>query len=395
MYGSHKAMVETAVVDEGSALFASEYYIRHMEGLSDEKYLLWGFSDFQRLTPELRKMFPGSSTTGLGYFGNGSTSFKLSADNARLRLTTYSPLENMSDAERRYALTAPPAGPLRSLNYIDRHSIYSYATNHFDGLSLIEQSVEAFKDVEGLGLSQELVETRLSDSSAVLGFDPKNDLLAILGPELAISIANVPQDAVQTGTFGGDLLLLVGVKDRALMEENLTTFESVLQNNFAPPANQQPNAAPSPRVVKSERVGETDVRTLDVEALRKNAISPSWALTPDNLMLITLQKKTLVSALSIASGGSKESILADSRFDRVAAESGENRHALMMLPLSRLTSLAGLSDAFTGPIASDAKRAEAVQLVKILSLINEVVVSTTYRPKGKKQESMIFFAKSE
>ncbi len=386
-YGTQKRFVESAVANEGGVLFQSTYYHSFMEELRGEDADLWVFGEpiwlldlvpRERILPVVRTFFEHPPPLGM----------KARADSEGLHCITFVPQGEMGAAQRRFTLAAPPAGRLAVLDFLPGNSEFLYATNSFDGVYLFESVLTHLEGQENdLPLSAEALSHAMETSIDLLGFDIETDLLANVGPDLAIGLWRNEQAA---GDEPGlpDLVFVSNLRDPERVQDVLLILEEVIDNSLPPaaPAGQtgQGEAPPPPPLFTEETIEGQTVRIANPERLGNDetGLRPAYTVTRGSMFVLGFSEEALRLALR-AGREEAPSIRQDDLYTTHAAVSGGewNTHWFVRPPVVREYSF--LFDFLPVELPG--------MIVDPPGMVDSFSLGGRYSPTGARREVLIHF----
>lgn len=384
-YSTMRLGLESALNNEGRTLFDSEFFVRSMSNLSGVESQLWAFGEMTDAAPLLETLLPRDSAASVGSMSAKVAASKLNIQKDRVQVSTFVHQDDMPMAQRRYAMTAPPAGDVRILNYFGADTLALTATNHFDGLSLLETMAAELGKVPGAPITPDRVEEGLRGFSTMLGFDLRNDLLANLGPHLGFSLKELDLSG-PTPRF--DFLLATSVKDQGRFGNFLEAAKKALDGITAPPAGQQAPAGASPYRSETYQGATLDIYTLPLGPGAE--VTPTFTLTPDGIFLFALSESTVKGAIDLSRGGGN-SVLQGDTLRRLAESAGTSRNSVAVLDMARL--MAPLEEQIGAALLTNnnlsTTRRQA--MLELLKSTKSVGMATTYKANGKKDDVLLFF----
>jgi len=368
VYSTNQKALESALSDDGRAMFTSAYFDRFSKGLPKNETAPWMLGELDRLSPII------SSVTGLPDFVTAqilppSGATQLAAGVDRLEITTFIPQTELKGEPRRYALAAPPASRVAFSDMVPANPLVGYATAHFDGIAFLDAALAMIDSLPGRAGTGEKVNKGLEESRGELGFDPRTDLLATLGPDMAIYLSEFTPAEDPTGmpkAFSG--VFVAGVRDEA----RFTRIVKLLEERLSPPP-------PTPK--SKDEPAPTPVNPIQTEqfqgiAIRSVASPPvSWALTSDRFYVGT-STVAIKEAIDVAADPAKAQTSTDS-WKVASAVQDASRTSVLGASGSRFASLFPTLPA---------------EWQAVLTAAEYVSVSTTYRTEGKKQQLVVLTA---
>lgn len=245
LLSSNQAALESAVEDGGRALFTSAYFDRFSKGVARFSHELWVFGETGRAAPAI------STITGIPALVTSSflpeaSIILVGANKEGIEVASFIPGQDLKGEQRRYALAAPPPGPLPAAGYAPANSLTSYTTNHFDGITYLDNILTFIDGLPGMTGTKQNVTTRLDRSRTELGFDPRTDFLANLGPEMTAFV-----QALEPGEnpFGLPKSASAGMVTWVKDPERFSRILRLLEDQISPPAPTAKDAnspAPTP-----------------------------------------------------------------------------------------------------------------------------------------------------
>lgn len=400
IWSNQRESLESTLRDEGKAIYSSEYFKRYMDELKNDPGKVWIFGEAAQAAP-IAKLEDVSVPAG----ENLTLGAKVDADKSRLKVTTFQHQEDMPSAEKRYTLTAPNGGDISILNYLPENTSAFFGTNHFDGpsmLEVIEEEAKAKGDEES-PFSAKSIDEKVQSGKALLGFDAKEDILANIGPELAIGITQTGQAKDEQYPF--DLFAVFHVKNRDRFEAVLKTLEdSVGSASAAPtPRKRQPKSAdpnavtptptpePTPAVQTEDFEGETIRFAASVPGAPSmmSNLQPGYAFTSDDYFIFALKKDTIKGVIS-ASKGSKG--IADAPLMKdVNSQLGGSHNDLILIDGVAVYDILSKQKESTAGFGGAGVNASFEKLLKYLGTIRSFSAATTYSAAGEKQEIVLLF----
>jgi hypothetical protein len=241
----------------------------------------------------------------------------------------------------------------------------AYATSYFDGIHAFDSILKLIDRVPGRAGTARTVTTALEASRSELGFDPKTDFLAGLGPEMAIYVTSL-----KTGAEGLSApkevegAFVAQVRDHARFSRIVRLLEERIS---PPPPPRQPNAPaePAPNPITSEEVGDVTIRSVAVPPM-------AWALSNDRFYVGT-SPSAVREALGLATSA-EGNITTTNDWRGASAAQEAARTSVFVADGTRLLDL--FQD-----ISAEWKAVAAG--MEYLS------VATIYRPEGRKQQLVI------
>ncbi len=389
VWSNLKLGLDSAVSDEGRALFASEFFKRSMDSLSKESGQAWAFGDVTAYQAALASATP--PVAGTVTPTRSSSAYKLQIGKDFAKLSSFTHQDDMPMAKRRYAMTSPPAGAVPITSYFSSDSLLTIGTNHFDGLAILETSLDTLSSIPNSPVKASQIEENLKASRASLGFDVRNDLLANLGPALGLDI--IKADASNGGTL--DLVLVSAVKDVTRFKNVVAALEKLAEGMPAAPKEGEPAAKPG-EAAKTTAVAEretwegieiTSYSFLTGLAGLGGVLSPAFAITEDNHFVLAISKDTLKSAITRGKAG-KGGILSSDKGSRIAKLVDEDRNSLVTLDIESL--VAGFAAAIdSGVPTAGATPEQSKALLAFVKALKFFGMGTSYRDNGEKHTMVI------
>lgn len=349
-----KATLNSALVNKGQALFQSQYFNKYMIPLEGTQGEFWCFGELGKITPILENLSQAQTeekTSNISPMG-GIIDFHEKGLSAAI----FQNQEGMSSAERRYTLSSPPPGDISFYNFVSQDSVFSFGTNHFDGLSILDLILEETGKTPSGQIAGKQIELYLDQSRLLLGFDLKDDLLANVGPNLGISLVGIEQVSLMGMTIPlPDFLLSLQIKDLDKFQPIMEMLEGMLEQALMPkktplspnPTSTEavaasnsgastPEASSSP--LRKENYGGEEVVYFDLEGQKVS--SPAICLTKTGYFLFSTSKEQLVQAIDIYSGGGVPMVKVDA-FQKVRGQLPENLNSLSIIDLQGIASVLG------------------------------------------------------
>jgi len=398
LYSNDRALLQSAVADEGQVLFDSEYWSMYMSQLESAPGVAWAFGEMTDLA-RLAQQAEGVPIQEMTDPGSYMTAMKLRVpDEKHIILSSFMHEEGMMGAQRRYVLSAPPPGDVSALNSVPEGAIMAYGTNHFDGLALLEVITSAASRAQGSKDAGEQIKQQLSGLKMMLGFDVEMDLLANIGPNLGFALQQ-PDPNAPMPVPGA--LLVANVKNPDRFRNVLTAFGNMMESMAAPPPPAQGSkememeeeAAPTPTPVPMKKTmefqGEEIVYFEPPEGAGGPPVSPAYTLTSDDKFLIALTPGHLQSALKMASG-SDGALLESAAFQNAAAHLPATRNSLTYFePATIADLLEGQKALLTGPLNQPGMDQGLDKIIALLRSITAVASTERLQAEGKYQSVVV------
>lgn len=381
-YSTMRLGLESALANEGRTLFDSEFFVRSMTHLEDLEGHMWAFGEMTDAAPLLETLVPQEQAASIAAMSSKVAATKMDISKDHIRMSSFVHQDDMPMAERRYAMTAPPAGDLRILNFFSADSLAMTATNHFDGLALLETMAAELSKVPGAPITSERIDETLRGFSTILGFDLRNDLLANLGPHLGFSLKELDLSG-PAPKF--DFLLATSVKDTTRFANFMEAGKKALDGMVAPAGAQQQAAS-------AYRTEEFQGATLDIYTLASPTgdLTPTFTLTSDGVFLFALSEETVKNAISLSSGGSN-SVLEGAAYRKLTESAGDTLNGVTLIDSARL--MTQLEEQIGAALlgANNLSSARRQSLLEFLRATKNITTATTYKSNGKKDDVVIQF----
>lgn len=402
VWTNQKSSLESAFSNAGQAIFSSTYFKRYMDPLKDETSNAWMFGEVGKALPYLQDYFPANAKAYLQSIGSMVVSAKGDFAADHFKVSSFMHEEDMSVAQRRYTMTAPPPGEVMITNYFPEAAIIAFGTNHFDGLSILESVLESLDQAQESPVTSQQVEQQFQSSRALLGFDLKSDLIANLGPDFGVAIIPSERSDKADGDLPGDMVLITRIKDAERFKGVLDILDhsasdlaaSTSPPQAAPPPKSGPNAetpAPTaaPPTLQQEDFEGAVIKYIKSPDGSPYSLSPGYCLSPDGFFLFALNKESIKRSLSVSKGG--KSLFEQENLRKTREYLDPNRNAVLALQVKPLVALLESSQdklISTMPEGSGASMAKFISAIKPLS---SITVQSGYKSGGKKQEILLQF----
>lgn len=390
-YGTQKRFVESALANEGGVLFQSNYFRSFMDPLAGEGSDLWVFGEpHWALDLASNAEALALPRAFLGRYRSIAVKFRVEEDG--IHAASFVPQAEMAPAERRFNLAAPPPSRISVLDAVPSGALFSYTTNSFDGVYLLESAFDSLESGEAsaLAISTEAVEQAIETSRTLLGFDLQDDLLANLGPDLAVALWSTP--AGGNGTAGTEALLVSHVRDPERVQRVLTILEELLDNSL--PAIPQPTGTaadatptPAPALYHDATIAGETARLVNPERIPEGNDwpIPSYTFTRQGRLVMALSEEGLRRSLA-ASQGRAPSLRDDSAHEGHAVNGGDGTlNAQWFLRLPELQEHADL----LGRFPLDGPGIPRLEMMESFSL------GEVYTPEGTRREFLFLLPAGE
>jgi hypothetical protein len=397
VWSNQKAALDSAFKNEGQAIFASAFFKRYMDQIADEGGDFWAFGEASKVFPYIDPFLPGTKAGSLETLGTMVVAVKAKAEADHLKIVAFQHQEDMKSAQRRYAMAAPPPGDVSIMNFFPSDSKLAFGTNHFDGLSILETTLESVEGSEGSPITAEQIEQQIQSSRAMLGFDLRNDLIANLGPDLGFAI--VPVSGAGEGALPFDITLVTHVKDPDRFNAILGILEESAGDLAAapPPAappkplakgepTPTPTPVPTPAIESEEFQGET-IKFIASPSGPAAGIQPGYTFTKDGYFLLALNKETIKAALTSSKGSG-------GLMDNATVQEGsrlleQNRNSLFTVDVKGIAALLESNKALLTSTMEPVAQAEFDTFLATLKTLKSITATTIYKNFGKKQELLV------
>ncbi|CAN5372386.1 hypothetical protein BH09SUM1_BH09SUM1_02070 [soil metagenome] len=382
VYSASRDVLESTISNGGEPLFTSEYYTKFTDGIKDEPNDVWMFGEIGRLATLAGAAMPMQEQNAFALFTKTTAAGAVSLKKDHIKVTTFVPVDEMKTIDKRYAMAAPPAGEIPILNYFPKDVLFAYGTNHFDGLAILDSWVDDVSGMPGMENAKQAVDQRLDESSQQLGFDPKNDFLANMGPDLGFVITKFEAsgDASWMPKSAG-IAFACHIKDPDRFAQVLRTLQEWVA---PPPPMTADQKGPAPKsLVTSEEVDGQTILSVAVPPL-------AWTLTADNMFIVSMDSKTVADTMAQAKSTSS-SITASSVYTRSGEFMDKNRNSYSIISLAQLADTLGAMA--PAPAADDPNAAamakERDAFLNVLKSASTVATTSVFRKEGKKQETVV------
>jgi hypothetical protein len=380
---SDREALESAMADQGRAIFTSEFYQRFMAGLEGEPADAWMFGEVDLLTPLLtRGALPVAGDNRRVTVG------KLVFDNDYIRLTTFVPTDDMELDDQRYALAAPPPGEITSFRLLQPGGMLYYGTNHFDGIAVLDSVVRTVTSIPGSTVTREAVNEQLAGSRTLLGFDVQADLLANLGPGLGISINHMDPAAAKGMAEVGRLDAVVAVEFRD--GERFRRVLSIFEEAASTPAGGVNARANAPQFIR-EFAHESGItyKYLDVPLLAEMGLVPSYAIVKDNTFVVATGRDLMERTLTIAKAadGAAGSLVQSPLMLDAAGQLEKVHSSRLILSMAPLLTALTANNTVRGRLRPEQPfNGSVIEMLKSMSTVH---VTTIYKREGRKNEYLV------
>jgi hypothetical protein len=357
--------LQSAVKNEGAALLTSAYFTRSEAGLGEARADMWAFGSMERVAPILGAVLgAGDSLLANALPPQGSARFAFEKDH--LALHAFTPVDDMPPAQKRHAIAAPPPGKIAALSYVPGNALAAYSTNHFDGISLLEDLLATIDTLPGMDGTANTVNTRLAASRKELGFDPKTDLLGALGPDATIALLSYTAgEQLLAMPKSTDVVYVGWVKEPERFKNVIATLEEFIS---PPPKPSADKNAPPPTPVNP--ITTETFEGVTVSSVAKPSLA--WAMA-DGYFLVGSTPHAVKESIR-ASKSADSSIAANPDLKRAAALAEETLNGMTVIAPDLLAPL----------LPADA--ADAAPWLEKSSLLS---VTTAFRPTGKRTDAIL------
>lgn len=402
VWSTNRGSLESAFADEGKAIFQSDFMQRTMSQLKPEKAHIWGFGEADDLAMILASR---SSAAAQGASNSSATGgFTITFEKSRTLVESFKHQDDMPPSLRRYAMTAPPADDINIINYLPESSVMAYANNHFDALAMLEVMEEGLTAGSEPMLKPGELDERLKASRALLGFDPKDDLLANLGPGAGFALTKM-ETTSSAPLPQIDGVLAVQIKNREKFLNVLKVLDQMATQaaaSAAPPPRPAPATtataegqaatpapSPSPRPTPSlqkETIDGAEVTYIQIEGSPLGNLSPAWGLTSDGIFLFSMSRETLAATVALSRGNGR-TILQSSALKEANEPLPGNRNQYFAL---RLDTMGAMVESLRGFIPEN-RAAEVERGMAILRACKAMTGTTTYTQNGERQTIVLTY----
>ncbi|MBI1291580.1 hypothetical protein GC173_10105 [bacterium] len=364
LYSTNQKVLESALADDGRAMFTSAYFERFGKGLGETEGQPWMLGEVRRLAPLLASV-TGISPLALDMALPESAGIRLSMGPDRVELVAFTPQEEIKGDARRYALAAPPPALVSTAQGIPSKALVSFATEHFDGIWFLDSVLGAVDRLPGRTGTAQSVSTALDKSRSDLGFDPRTDFMAALGPGLAIFVSELkPAADPLSPPEKVEATLVAGVRDMT----RFTRVVKLLEERLSPPP-------PAPKGSETPAPPKNPIRTEEFDGVRIRSVAEppvAWALT-DTRFIVGTSPSAVKDALEVISNPST-SLTETADFKAAAAAQDPTQTSVL---------------AFSGRQLADLFTTLPPEWATVVRSAEFVSVATAYRPEGAKTQVTI------
>lgn len=376
---SDRTALDSALADQGRATFDSDFFGRFNDGLEEAPADIWFFGEPLTMLPLVLRGMLNPELFAPDPDIQRSSISRIAVLDKSLLMTTFMPHQDMEISQQRLVRAAPASSTLPNLGSFHEAGVFHYASNYFDGLDALDSILENLTSVPGVTVDKDQVKAQISGSTALLGFDLQNDLLANLGPKAALLVTDIgttPDRPIWSQARGA---LLIGVRDEALFEEVLEIFE----DSATAPATSTREAI---SFIKEGESEHGDYKYFDVGILAELDLVPSYKVLPDGDFLVTSNRSIMEDVLAVRAG-STSSLLDDADYTRKLNKLENSRNILHHVDLPKLLEIFRASMDIRDKSEDEARVTNAI--IDLFKVLSSYTVSTRYTADGRRVQYLV------